>query len=585
MIATLLHELGGHAGFQQMMPKAQYDELMKQFDKLVQAKNPVAVQAKRLAEREQNVERQQLEYLPYLLTLASIQQTKNVIHRNALQRMMDKVLSVIKVFVFEKLGANLNLNEHDILLLAERMLESSLQQHTQSTEPLYQVLADAKSRLENGDIQVDSIVRQAQVLQGEPVVMIDESKLAMPMTGGYKAIIDWSNTLFQSWGNKVYNPVLGEVIVNEQSIRDSISHDKKLNPYKNLALAGIKDVLEQGALIHADYNTQGEDSFYIAAPVAINGNKNIVTVLVHRDVNTQRMYLHYVGLVDKLMQSHYNMTVAQDNTSRKHNRSATALDIVNILHRALTYKVDSVNSDNILYSRRAIFDSAIERLNQHFSAPETVSWWHKSVGTMYNLAQRSPVFKPVFDLAQRYIDDVSFYASLSAEQAPQILPRLDSWQDIFKTSAISAQDNKAISRPIFEGTLKYTRDNNGQPVITQDVDSAGIVWSDTELKQMFNLSDKQISLYHEFRNAINHSLDSMTRAEMLRLLGKDSTQVLRDEIMQMDNVADAYQRLQQYVQQLKQATPQRTQYFDDVLHDIENVLNVLWTLKRKVMLL
>lgn len=90
----------------------------------------------------------------------------------------------------------------------------------------------------------------------------------------------------------------------------------------------ICDVIEKGVLIHADYDTAHEDSFYISAPILINGNRNIVTVLVHRDVNTQRMYLHYVGLEETLKQSHYKQTVAQDEKSRKHNRNATALEYV-----------------------------------------------------------------------------------------------------------------------------------------------------------------------------------------------------------------------------------------------------------------
>lgn len=196
-----------------------------------------------------------------------------------------------------------------------------------------------------------------QVLQGEAVAHIDESKLNMPMSGGYKAVTTWAMGLFNQWGNVATSPILGDVVLNEQSIKDSISHDKKLNPYKNLALASIKDVLEKGVLIHADYNTKGEDSFYVAAPVMLNDNKNIVTVLVHRDVNTQRMYLHYVGLVEKLMQSHQNMTVAQDKTSRKHNRSATASDIASIIQGLLDVKTSPQTTEQALDNEQIYHDN------------------------------------------------------------------------------------------------------------------------------------------------------------------------------------------------------------------------------------
>ena len=121
-VPTFLHELGGHAGFQNMMNQKQYNELMNQFNKLVEQGNPVALAAKMLAEREQGSERQQLEYLPYLLTLSSTMQQRNVIQRNALQKLINNIVSYVKAWVFDNFGINLNLNHDDILALSERMI-------------------------------------------------------------------------------------------------------------------------------------------------------------------------------------------------------------------------------------------------------------------------------------------------------------------------------------------------------------------------------------------------------------------------------------------------------------------------------
>ncbi|MEG6544781.1 PLxRFG domain-containing protein [Acinetobacter bereziniae] len=121
-VPTFLHELGGHAGFQNMMNQKQYNELMNQFNKLVEQGNPVALAAKMLAEREQGSERQQLEYLPYLLTLSSTMQQRNVIQRNALQKLINNIVSYVKAWVFDNFGINLNLNPDDMLALSERMI-------------------------------------------------------------------------------------------------------------------------------------------------------------------------------------------------------------------------------------------------------------------------------------------------------------------------------------------------------------------------------------------------------------------------------------------------------------------------------
>lgn len=122
-IPTFLHELGGHAGFQNMMNQEQYNELMRQFDKLVEQGNPVAMAAKILAEREQGSVRQQLEYLPYLLTLSSTMQQRNIVHRNALKKLIQNIVSYVKAWAFDNFGINLNLNPDDILALSERMVE------------------------------------------------------------------------------------------------------------------------------------------------------------------------------------------------------------------------------------------------------------------------------------------------------------------------------------------------------------------------------------------------------------------------------------------------------------------------------
>ncbi|MEO8391230.1 PLxRFG domain-containing protein [Polaromonas sp.] len=238
---------------------------------------------------------------------------------------------------------------------------------------------------------------------------------------------------------------------------------------------------------------------------------------------------------------------------------------------------------------------ATEKLDSFLNVPGRVNWWHKSFGTMYNLAKRSDAFKPVFDAAQHFINDVSFYATEAADMAPRILPKLESWSDIRK-SPIKAADNKAISTPIFEGTLVWGRDENGKLAKVDDLQAAadklspqdkaqrmlragkisegvlkmwqgqpvdqyeamvktrfdsemlrpGVVFTDAELKGMFGLNDDQISLYREFRAATDNSLDSLARADMLRYGGED-VEALRDQVMQAGDAGEAAVLLRDYL--------------------------------------
>ncbi|WP_111894274.1 PLxRFG domain-containing protein [Acinetobacter sp. MB5] len=125
IIPTFLHELGGHGGFQNMMNQEQYSNLMKQFDEMVRRGHPVFTEAKRLAERESDLETQKLEYLPYLLSLASHMQLRNVIQKGALKSFIGNLISNVKAWLFDRLGMNINLNQDDILALAERMINKS----------------------------------------------------------------------------------------------------------------------------------------------------------------------------------------------------------------------------------------------------------------------------------------------------------------------------------------------------------------------------------------------------------------------------------------------------------------------------
>ncbi|WP_336929338.1 PLxRFG domain-containing protein [Acinetobacter tandoii] len=88
---------------------------------------------KLLAEREQGSVRQQLEYLPYLLTLSSTMQQRNVIQRNALQKLIHNIVAYVKAWAFDRFGINLNLNPDDMLALSERMIKQIERQTSMDT--------------------------------------------------------------------------------------------------------------------------------------------------------------------------------------------------------------------------------------------------------------------------------------------------------------------------------------------------------------------------------------------------------------------------------------------------------------------
>ena len=258
---------------------------------------------------------------------------------------------------------------------------------------------------------------------------------------------------------------------------------------------------------------------------------------------------------------------------------------------------------------RELKDSAMQRVTDAFTAEGTVSLWHKTVGTMRNLAERSPAFKPVFEAAQRFIDDVALMANDAADRAPRVLPRVDTWRDLAK-KPISAADNKAIAKPLFEGTLLWARDEQKKPVLVADLQKryasktadekaqlmlragtldpkvlrmwqgmqkdqfdkiinsrfeseilkAGVVWSDKELETIFSATPNQISLYRETRAAVDRSIDMTARADMLRALGEEFAD-LRDKLLEQDSLGDAMEFLIAEIRKRSDAAPDQGDRF------------------------
>ncbi|ENT5164398.1 PLxRFG domain-containing protein [Pseudomonas aeruginosa] len=450
-------------------------------------------------------------------------------------------------------------------------------------------------------------MRKARVLQGPPVAILEGNEAPQ----GFAAVREWAAKLFESQGGKAVNPDLGDVLLDMRAVRDSMAHGKA-NPYKFSAFAAVKDVLERGVVVHrADYE-KGE-SFYVSAPVVIDDKDDIVTVLVRRDPNMQRMYLHSVATKEYLLNR--RVSGADATMAAQPSGSSSSGDVASVLQRLLTASLNEPEGPQFSRSGlRELTSKATAELNKTFSAPGGLSWWHKTIGTMYNLAERSPAFKPVFESAQGFIDDVSYYASDAADLAPKLLPKLETWRDIAK-SPVGAEDNKAVAKPVFEGTLMWARDVDGKPVrvdslaeramrLTADekadillkqgkipegllrawrglspeqfakmIDSryesqmlkAGIVWTDAELRDIWKLNDAQVALYREFRAATDRSLDTMARADMLRFGGEDVKE-LRDQVMDAADAQEGAAILRDHLAQMADAWPERATNLLNLAH-------------------
>ena len=166
--------------------------------------------------------------------------------------------------------------------------------------------------------------------------------------------------------------------------------------------------------------------------------------------------------------------------------------------------------DDLFFRRASEGDaSAVDVLKTHIQdrlqpSLNTFNWWNKSVGTQFHKAWKDKDYKKVFDQAQYYLNDTNRFAMESADLAPGLLPKVNSFADIMKSKGASRDDIEKIADSIYTGTLDDKK-----------------VYTNQELSEKFGLNDRQRALYREFRKAINHSLDAMTASEIAKEIKDD----------------------------------------------------------------
>lgn len=177
--------------------------------------------------------------------------------------------------------------------------------------------------------------RKSATLNGPTVASVSTSDVP---SGGYKVIENWAAELFAKQGGVARRDGFGEVLLDYRAAKTSMAHSGA-NLYKKAAFAAVKDVIERGALVLEKSDAQ-EDSFYFSAPVDIDGRTNIETVLVHRDPNTQRMYLHSVATKENLLNQRVS---SADAEASGRSGSTDSGEVRSVIQSLLTFKASGVS--------------------------------------------------------------------------------------------------------------------------------------------------------------------------------------------------------------------------------------------------
>jgi hypothetical protein len=183
---------------------------------------------------------------------------------------------------------------------------------------------------------------------------------------------------------------------------------------------------------------------------------------------------------------------------------------------------DPENPD-IRFSRATPVAQAVQQTaHDLLKSQRTFNWWHRTVGTQFHKAEQHAGYKRVYDKAQEYLSDTSAFANDPADLAPSVLPQVKTFADLKRSLSLGKDDRDKLGAAVFQGTLSFTRGENGEVLEAGDAaENAGVVWTPEELRQRFGMDDRQIGMYQEYRAAVNRSLDILTAADVARFLGDD----------------------------------------------------------------
>lgn len=158
-----------------------------------------------------------------------------------------------------------------------------------------QVAADsmpksARTIVENSTPDAFLSQNRGTLAQDEPVAKLTGAEFPKSQT----SLVDQVGAYYDSIGNHVSNPLIGDVTIDRRGVKDSIAHG--LGRDKAIAFKAVPEVLQDGKIIDYQQNWKGRgyDTFVVAAPVEIRDDRYYVGAIVKKDVNSQRFYVHDV---------------------------------------------------------------------------------------------------------------------------------------------------------------------------------------------------------------------------------------------------------------------------------------------------
>ena len=194
-----------------------------------------------------------------------------------------------------------------------------------------------------------------ELINNNPVASLKGDEF-LPKEG--KSFIQQVQEYFESQGGKANSP-FGIVFLDKKGIKNDIAHG--IGRLKASSFAAVKDVLEKGVVINPlkQYHTNNKKNptGMVAAPISIKEEKYVCVVEVIANRKCNRLYVHEVTLIKKLLGD-----VADTNAVHEDQSLVTQPqgEIAKVLQKYVQAKNYSSRDDVFLTSS----ESAIKKCNR-----------------------------------------------------------------------------------------------------------------------------------------------------------------------------------------------------------------------------
>lgn len=446
-VATLLHELGGHAGIQSMLSTQTYMGIMENFYDLVKSGNKYAVRAKQRAEASTySASEARDEYIPYLITEYA-QATERGGPLAVIKRFVNRVVAGVRAWVRANTGIELKLTPNDITQLAERMVKRLAEQ------------------------SMDSVT----------VAGMDNTA-AMPQYS-QESTNQTTTAAFKKWfgDSKVVDSNGDPLVVYHGTIKSF----NEFNTTDFGALLGRGSYFTSNESEASSYS--GGGTRIVPAYLSIKNPYYIDSGLASVPSRQQMLKDGHDGVIYRDTDGSVKWAVAHKPTQIKSatNNIGTFDSSDPDIRFSRRYSNLGTDTSPTTAKEKAI-DAAKQSAATALSSKFNLSLLlRRHLATPLHVGMLNPSFKTFFENVQARIA----YENNEAGRIQEYLP------EIWDTKLMIGKRREAIdkvSRALFDGTM------------------ADQVWTDSELETRFNLDDNQIDMYRRARAAIDSSVLNMT---------------------------------------------------------------------------